>query len=155
MLNFRKIYFRFCANCAKKQRKTHCVSSAKIAQKFAKKMCAKIAQILRKRFIHFVETLFFVRTAKHNIKDLSCPSRNELFNLILNKDFLLLFPSGFILEVNFDNLIYLVTNRLRIYLDLVNISQPRAIYGDINKFIQCTQLGMGKHNQGWEKFPFV
>ena len=94
----------------------------KNSAKIRKKMCAKIAQILRKRFSHFVETLFFVRTAKHNIKDLSCPSRNELFNLILNKDFLLLFPSGFILEVNFDNLIYLVTNRLRIYLDLVNIS---------------------------------
>ena len=26
------------------------------AQKFAKKICAKIAQILRKRFSHFVET---------------------------------------------------------------------------------------------------
>ena len=29
----------------------------KIAQKFAKKICAKIAQILRKKFSHFVETL--------------------------------------------------------------------------------------------------
>ena len=41
MRNFRKKYFRFCANCAKKNtakpRKTHCVSCAKIAQKFAKK----------------------------------------------------------------------------------------------------------------------
>ena len=74
---------RFCANCTKKNsfhaqlsqklvlvlrklrkknsakpRKTHCVSCAKIAQKFAKKkICAKIAQILRKRFTYFVETL--------------------------------------------------------------------------------------------------
>ena len=30
---------------------------AKIAQNFAKKICAKIAQILCKRFSHFVETL--------------------------------------------------------------------------------------------------
>ena len=37
--------------------KTHCVSCAKVAQKFAKKICAKIVQILRKRFSHFVETL--------------------------------------------------------------------------------------------------
>ena len=41
MRNLRKKYFQFCANCAKKNstipRKTHCVSSAKIAQKFAKK----------------------------------------------------------------------------------------------------------------------
>ena len=37
---FAKKYFQFCANCAKnsaKPRKTHCVSCAKIAQKFAKK----------------------------------------------------------------------------------------------------------------------
>ena len=40
-----------------KPRKTHCVSCAKIAQKFAKKICAKIAKNLRKRFSHFVETL--------------------------------------------------------------------------------------------------
>ena len=40
--------------------KIHCVSGAKIAQKFAKKICAKIAQILRKRFSHFVETLPFI-----------------------------------------------------------------------------------------------
>ena len=40
-----------------KPRKTHCVSCAKIAQKFTKKKFgAKIAQIL-KRFSHFVETL--------------------------------------------------------------------------------------------------
>ena len=40
-----------------KPHKTHCVSCAKIAQKFTKKICTKIAQILRKRFSHFVETL--------------------------------------------------------------------------------------------------
>ena len=40
-----------------KPRKAHCVSCAKIAQKFAKKNLTKIAQILRKRFSHFVETL--------------------------------------------------------------------------------------------------
>ena len=37
-----------------KPRKTHCVSCAKVRKK---KFCAKIAQILRKRFSHFVETL--------------------------------------------------------------------------------------------------
>ena len=48
MRNFHKKIFPI---LRKKQRKTHCVSCAKIAQKFAKK-CAKIAQILRKRFGH-------------------------------------------------------------------------------------------------------
>ena len=47
---------------AQKKRKTHCVLCAKIAQKFAKKIYAKIAQILRKRFSHFVETLLWHQT---------------------------------------------------------------------------------------------
>jgi len=42
-------------------RKLHRKNSAKLiafhAQKFAKKICAKIAQILREKFSHFVETL--------------------------------------------------------------------------------------------------
>ena len=49
MCHFRKKYFRFCANCAK--------LIAFHAQKFAKIFFAKIAQILRKRFSHFLETL--------------------------------------------------------------------------------------------------
>ena len=44
-----------------KLRKTHCVWCAKIAQKFAKKIYAKIARFLRKRFSHFVETLLLAR----------------------------------------------------------------------------------------------
>ena len=54
MRNFRKKYFWFCTNCAK----THCISCAKIAQKFTKKN-------LRKRFSHFVETQ---STYHHNYK---------------------------------------------------------------------------------------
>ena len=61
MRNFRKKYFRFCANCAKKiSAKFIAFHAQKIAQKFAKKICAKIAQILQKRFSHFVETLISV-----------------------------------------------------------------------------------------------
>ena len=64
--NCARLKFRFMRNLQlsqkifpvlRKLRKTHCVSCAKIAQKFTKKICAKIAQILRKRFSHFVETL--------------------------------------------------------------------------------------------------
>ena len=61
MRNFRKKYFLFCTNCAKtlaqNRAKLIAFHAAKIAQKFAKKNFAKIAQILRKRFSHFVETL--------------------------------------------------------------------------------------------------
>ena len=58
MRNFRNKYFQFCANYAKKiaqnRAKLIAFHAQKIAQKFAKK---KFAQILRKRFSHFVETL--------------------------------------------------------------------------------------------------
>ena len=61
MRNFRKKYFRFCANCAKKIAQNRAKLIAFHAQKkrksSQKKICAKIAQILRKRFSHFVETL--------------------------------------------------------------------------------------------------
>ena len=53
-----------------KPRKTHCVLCAKIAQKFEKKICAKIAQILCKRFSHFVETLGQLETKLwYSLKD--------------------------------------------------------------------------------------
>ena len=67
MRNFRKKYFRFCANCAKKKtqknsakpRKTHCVPCAKIAQKFAKKknlrkFCAKDLAISWKPYTYIL-----------------------------------------------------------------------------------------------------
>ena len=74
MRNFRKKYFRFCANCSKKQRKTHCVSCAKIAQKFAKKkfarkqrkFCAKDLAISWKPQDHLtliqLQPLFFLKS---------------------------------------------------------------------------------------------
>ena len=56
--NFRKKIYPILRKLRKKNsakpRKTHCVSCAKVRKK---KFCAKIAQILRKRFSHFVETL--------------------------------------------------------------------------------------------------
>ena len=41
MRNFCKKYFRFCANCTKKIRETHCVSCAKIVPEFANKNMRK------------------------------------------------------------------------------------------------------------------
>ena len=72
MRNFRKKYFRFCANCAKKQRKTalktYCVSCAKIAQKFAKKIFArKQRKFCEKKFSNFVETLLSSKQSPANV----------------------------------------------------------------------------------------
>ena len=63
MRNFRKKYFRFYANCAEKLAQNSLRFMRKNSAKVRKqKICAKIAQILRKTFSHFVETL-----DKHNL----------------------------------------------------------------------------------------
>ena len=54
MRNFRKNISGVAQKNSAKPRKTHCVSCAKVRKQ---KICAKIAQILRKRFSYFVETL--------------------------------------------------------------------------------------------------
>ena len=74
--NFRKKYFRFCANCSKKYRKTAQNLLRFMRKSSQKTFCAKIAQILRKRFTHFVETLHAIPTHDNSIP----------FNLFLIKN---------------------------------------------------------------------
>ena len=82
MRNFPKKYFRFFANCAK-PRKTHCVSCAKMAQKFAKKIARKDLAF-RGNYTHTVFFLtFFVAC---NIHTCFFFNSNPLYKLTSSSD---------------------------------------------------------------------
>ena len=81
----RKSKMSFHSQLSQKKKKTHCVSCAKIAQKFAKKN-------LRERFSHFVETLplmltcNLLKTPETSSKLYKIHARLHcLGNLVLNK----------------------------------------------------------------------